>query len=146
MEFRKRIKQLNIGSKQIMIRKSVVPFINNFINNNILIILLFAVLIGIFTFIPLSFKIINSTIIASIAVISLVCLEIYMIVSSYLSWNSELYMVTHDSITEIFGFMFKTQKTYLIRNIMEIKLSQGLLDKIFHFGTVVIITQLKKIK
>jgi uncharacterized membrane protein YdbT with pleckstrin-like domain len=55
-------------------------------------------------------------------------------------WVSEIYVLKNQTITHRNGVFFKDKRVIMLRNIVEVYLTQTLTGKIFNFGTIKIIT------
>ena len=55
-------------------------------------------------------------------------------------WLSELYVLKNETLTHRNGVFFKDKRVIMLRNIVEVYLTQTFTGKIFNFGTIKIIT------
>ena len=51
-------------------------------------------------------------------------------------WSHRYYLIAGDKITEVGGVVSRKERIYELKNAKSVKLSQGILGRIFHYGTV----------
>lgn len=68
--------------------------------------------------------------------IFLVILKIILVIYVVLQWVNEYYRITPKEIIHKKGFIFKKEEKCKIYHVAEISLEQGLLGRIFNYGTI----------
>lgn len=128
---------------KVTIRKSPVTFLINFVVINLFLLGLYLLFFAINSALSLGIISNNLSKVNLLMIALVVIYEMYIVVSHILKWINHSYSITHDSIIENRGVFFKKQNTCVFRNILEVKLRQRLLGKIFKYGTIEIKTQLQ---
>jgi uncharacterized membrane protein YdbT with pleckstrin-like domain len=71
-------------------------------------------------------------------------IELFLILLVTLRWTSEEYEIRNDTIVHRIGILKTMEETYSLRNLGNAAISQGVLGKIFNFGTIRIFSPLLK--
>ena len=71
----------------------------------------------------------------------LLFLKIALVVYIVLQWLNEYYEITGDTISHRRGIIWKKDNTYVLDNIKSIGMKQGMMGRIFNYGTLTLYDQ-----
>ena len=68
--------------------------------------------------------------------VSLYVIQIFIIISILLRWLTTRYYIEKNRLIELKGIFSTRERTYDLKNLKSVIIDQGIMGKIFHFGTV----------
>lgn len=67
---------------------------------------------------------------------SLYLIQAFIVAVIIAVWSHRYYLITGDKITEVGGVVSRKERIYELKNAKSVKLSRGILGRIFNYGTV----------
>lgn len=67
---------------------------------------------------------------------SLYVLQLFIIMSILLRWLTKRYFIDKSNLIELKGIFTTRERTYDLKNLKSVIVDQGIMGKIFHFGTI----------
>jgi membrane protein YdbS with pleckstrin-like domain len=128
------LKNTKNSEKNIVVKQHPLAYVIRFIIFNIIYFFLLATLIGILSFLQLDLDFIDS--LTGGIVVLTVIIEILVAIYAFLQWRSIFYIIKDRSIVSKYGVFFTKEKIFIPEDVLEIILEQGLLAKIFNYGTI----------
>ncbi len=119
----------------VVVKQHPLAYVIKFIIFNVIYFFLLGAAAGILNFLEIDPDFINS--LTSTIIVVTVILEIIVAIYAFLQWKSIYYVIKDRSIVSKFGVFFTREKIFIPEDVLEIILEQGLLAKIFNYGTII---------
>jgi len=71
-----------------------------------------------------------------VIILGVIIIDLFITLIFYFDWMNKSYLIRPGSIVEKRGVLFRREETYACSNIEEIVLKQGILGRIFDFGSL----------
>jgi uncharacterized membrane protein YdbT with pleckstrin-like domain len=129
------MKEINPG---IVIRKSVAVFVTKIILLDFIFEFVYLSWRSISHFLPLPSEALITLNIFSIIffVIFISLIQTVLLVYISLKWVNEYYEIRKEDIAQVTGILSKTEKSYPYRDIQSVTIHQGILGRLFNYGSV----------